>query len=1138
MSYTAVPHAIAKLRTSAHDCRSFRARGTERVARVFISHSSRDQKPAETLKAWLVSIGFDQTFLDFDKHTGFAPGADWERTLYREIERAQAVILVLTKNWFDSKWCFAEFTQTRALGKAIFALIETPSGETSIVSSDIQHLDLTTNRQDGLDRLSRELTRVALNAQGGFPWEEGRPPYPGLLSFDAADAAIFFGRDDDVLRAIERINARRVHGGARLVAILGGSGSGKSSLLKAGVLPRLARDKTNFLVPPAFRPGSDPIYGLLGALQTIDLSLTRDDLDAVSSARDALALIDRLRHAAKAPQATLVVAVDQAEEIFTRPSRDIQSKFFKLLNALLDEDHPSLAVMTLRSDHLPDLQTAEDLTAGFEEFSLKPMPIERLGSIVKGPAEIAHLTVEDGFAVALMRDAKTQDALPLVAFVLRRLYDRHHGDGILTRAHYESLRDGEWSPLDVAVRDAATEAIARAKPSREILDALREAFVPALVRVNDEGGFVRQSARLDRLPAQANTLLRKLADARLLVINTQDGASFVEVAHEALFRVWPQLAQWLEEEREFLVGKSRIEKSREDYTALAADVRSKALLSGIMLERAKNWLIAHPQRFSGEETAFIQASVAEADRQEQERAAERERLRQAELASARAEAKRAEEQAKAAKNLLYLALAAAVLFAVLGGVAVKFWFDADAAEKQAQTNYNLALDQAADSVDLMVDNYEAGRIATSMLSALISRAQQTIENLHSDTSNAEAAQAKLLRAVSRADMILSEATLAEQNAEAELKIADRLIAKQPANPDWMELEERAQAEVGQSLYWSGDLASALQHLQTGVGTALKLVAIDPDNKDYERDLIQFYLWSGACYRNQGQIDSARGQYQKWLDLAVGLAAKQPKEIQWMREQAFAHQYLGDASMAQGKPADAAAQYQSYFTIATQLVAADPDNKLYREGLEISNERLGDALLGEGRIAEANSHYQTFLELATKLATADQSNFIWNQNLEVAHQRVGEIFMAQNQYDAALKEYRIYLQMASDTLDKDQSNGTAIFDAANAHEKIGDVLNAEKNYPDALTEFNATLGGAQKLKIKDPSNAIWRKILADSYERIGLVLEGQGDRAGALAAYQNCAAIAVPTVLWDPRDALPHDVTGLCRQKVAQLSAKP
>jgi len=111
------------------------------MACVFISHSNRDSEQADRLLAWLHGQGFAETFLDFDKHGGIPPGADWERTLYRELTRSEAMLLVLTKNWLDSKWCFAEFTQARALGKAIFPLIETPKGEV-MVSPDIQHLDL------------------------------------------------------------------------------------------------------------------------------------------------------------------------------------------------------------------------------------------------------------------------------------------------------------------------------------------------------------------------------------------------------------------------------------------------------------------------------------------------------------------------------------------------------------------------------------------------------------------------------------------------------------------------------------------------------------------------------------------------------------------------------------------------------------------------------------------------------------------------------------------------------------------------------------------------------------------------------------------------------------------------------------
>ena len=88
------------------------------MARVFISHSSRDNAEADALFAWLKARGFDRGFLDIDKHQGIPPGARWEQKLYDELERAQAVVLLLTKNWFDSKWCFAEFAQARSRGQA------------------------------------------------------------------------------------------------------------------------------------------------------------------------------------------------------------------------------------------------------------------------------------------------------------------------------------------------------------------------------------------------------------------------------------------------------------------------------------------------------------------------------------------------------------------------------------------------------------------------------------------------------------------------------------------------------------------------------------------------------------------------------------------------------------------------------------------------------------------------------------------------------------------------------------------------------------------------------------------------------------------------------------------------------------
>ena len=93
------------------------------MARVFLSHSSRDNASAGRMKAWLEQQGSDAPFLDFDKHAGIPPGADWEKTLYHEIEQSQALLILHSANWSASKWCFAEFTQARALGKPIFQVI-------------------------------------------------------------------------------------------------------------------------------------------------------------------------------------------------------------------------------------------------------------------------------------------------------------------------------------------------------------------------------------------------------------------------------------------------------------------------------------------------------------------------------------------------------------------------------------------------------------------------------------------------------------------------------------------------------------------------------------------------------------------------------------------------------------------------------------------------------------------------------------------------------------------------------------------------------------------------------------------------------------------------------------------------------
>src|SRR5215813_6853706 len=123
---------------------------------IFISHSSRDTKVADDIKSTLARLGFDRIFLDFDKETGIDAGENWEKRLYEELSRCHAVIVVVTPNWLNAKWCFAELTQARALGKVILPLVCKPVGE-RFVLPDIQSVELLDWNADGLDKLERRL---------------------------------------------------------------------------------------------------------------------------------------------------------------------------------------------------------------------------------------------------------------------------------------------------------------------------------------------------------------------------------------------------------------------------------------------------------------------------------------------------------------------------------------------------------------------------------------------------------------------------------------------------------------------------------------------------------------------------------------------------------------------------------------------------------------------------------------------------------------------------------------------------------------------------------------------------------------------------------------------------------------------
>jgi WD domain, G-beta repeat len=281
---------------------------------------------------------------------------------------------------------------------------------------------------------------------------------------------------------------------------------------------------------------------------------------------------------------------------------------------------------------------------------------------------VAGVGVEEAFVQQAARDAATEDALPLLAFALRELWDRSPNK-LLSLDGYNALGDGKagLTPLENAVRKAADAVLAEAKPGDDELTALREAFVPAMVRVNDQGEYVRRPARLDELPAKAQPLLERLAKARLLIVRQDGDTPMVEVAHEALLRKWPLLRSWLDAARGFLIGKQQLEQDLRDWEGAADKDKAGALLTGLKLSRARGWLVEHPTQLSAQERGFIEASIKSVEAEDRRKA----RMR---------------------RNVTFGSLAAALVLAVVAGGAVWEAFKANAAQKTATANEARALD--------------------------------------------------------------------------------------------------------------------------------------------------------------------------------------------------------------------------------------------------------------------------------------------------------------------------------------------------------------------------------------------------------------------------------------------------------------
>jgi WD40 repeat protein len=523
--------------------------------------------------------------------------------------------------------------------------------------------------------LARRLLELAAAVRREDAPAAGLPPFKGLYYFDEADAGVFFGRETLTTRLVARVHdLASTPGPARCLAIVGASGSGKSSVVRAGLIPALHWSPHSASWPiHVLTPGAHPLEALAGCLTAQARPVAEKTALAENLARETRQLHLTLQQKARRGGAShALLVVDQFEEVFTlcRSQAERQAFIDSLLTAAAEPDGPALVVIALRADFYAHCAGFPQLRAALaqQQEYIGAMTPDELRLTIEEPARHGHWQLEPRLVELLLQEVGDEPgALPLLSHALLETWERRRGR-TLTLSGY--LASG-------GVRGAIAETAEAVFQDR--LDAAQRAIARRIfLRLTELGEGTQETRRraaLTELVLQSEdasaveSVLTTLADARL-VITSQETA---EVAHEALIREWPTLRQWLAEDRENLRLQRHMTEAAQEWARMDRD--EGGLYRGARLAQAREWAGAHAGELNALEREFLDASQALAEREAVEREARRQRELEAAQRLAEVESRRAEEQSSAAVRLrrraLYLA-GAFILALAMAGIALVF----------------------------------------------------------------------------------------------------------------------------------------------------------------------------------------------------------------------------------------------------------------------------------------------------------------------------------------------------------------------------------------------------------------------------------------------------------------------------------
>jgi formylglycine-generating enzyme required for sulfatase activity len=450
-------------------------------------------------------------------------------------------------------------------------------------------------------------------------------PYRGLFAFREQDAKFFFGREtftEQLVAAVQR---------QQLVAVIGSSGSGKSSVVFAGCVPQL-RQQGDWLIN-SFRPGERPFRNLAAALVPL--------LETQMSETDQLAEINKLaktlrlgdvalqdvvtRILEKNSSTCLLLVADQFEELYTLCKDGSECQLFldRLLEALNEAPNFRL-VLTLRADFLGYALSYRPFADALQNTDVKlgPMNRQEFQDVIEKPTQKQGVKMEQGLTKRILEAVGEEPGnLPLLEFALTQLWEKQ-SNSKLTHDAYDAI-----GGVEKALSNHADDVYAQLTDEEQ--KQVQKIFIQ-LVRPGEGTADTRRQATRAEVGEENWDLVKRLADERLVVSDRKKTTGeaeeeTVEIVHEALIREWQRLRKWMNDDRAFRLWQERLRTAMHQWETTGKD--DGALLRGSLLSEAEAWQQQRLAELSKEERVFIQLSLALRDREKNER----EQMQQREL---------------------------------------------------------------------------------------------------------------------------------------------------------------------------------------------------------------------------------------------------------------------------------------------------------------------------------------------------------------------------------------------------------------------------------------------------------------------------------------------------------------------------